>query len=209
MKRDLVGDGPANHQECNRYVDSEASPTSLFEQFLDDKVIDELIEKMTKYARISKGRTSFGTTREEFRAYLSVLFISGYNQLPRRRMYWERADDVLNLAISGAMTCNRFEELLMCVHVADNANLPPNDRMAKVRPLFNSVNERFLAARLYDHHLSIDESMVPYYGRHSSKQFIRGKPIRFGFKVWSLNTAFGYCIQMDIRVLPSLQLNLD
>ena len=30
---------------------------------------------------------------------------------------------------------------------------------------------------------SIDEIMVPYYGRHSSKQYIRGKPIRFGYKV--------------------------
>ena len=39
--------------------------------------------------------------------------------------------------------------------------------------------------------------MVPYYGRHGSKQFIRGKPIRFGFKVWSLNTPLRYCIQMD------------
>ena len=45
--------------------------------------------------------------------------------------------------------------------------------------------------------MSIDESMVPYYGRHSSKQFIRGKPIRFGFKVWSMNTRLGYLVQCD------------
>ena len=30
--------------------------------------------------------------------------------------------------------------------------------------------------------LSIDEQMVPYFGRHSSKMFIHGKPIRFGFE---------------------------
>ena len=29
------------------------------------------------------------------------------------------------------------------------------------------------------------------------KQFIRGKPIRFGYKVWSLNTPLGYCIQFE------------
>ena len=28
--------------------------------------------------------------------------------------------------------------------------------------------------------------MVPYFGRHSAKMFIRGKPIRFGYKIWSL-----------------------
>src|SRR6218665_1537616 len=89
------------------------------------------------------------------------------------------AQDVNNAAISGAMTRNRFEELMMCFHVADNEHLPVGDRMAKVRPLFTAMNERFVAAFPRHTHLSIDESMVPYYGRHSAKQFIRGKPIRF------------------------------
>jgi len=47
------------------------------------------------------------------------------------------------------------------------------------------------------HRLMGIKSMVPYYGRHSAKQFVRGKPIRFGFKAWSLNTPLGYCVQMD------------
>ena len=85
----------------------------------------------------------------------------------------------------------------MCLHVADNGNLAPGDRMAKVRPLFTMLNEKFLSAFPYHRHLSVDESMVPYFGRHSAKQFIRGKPVRFGFKVWSLNTPLGYCIQLD------------
>jgi DNA excision repair protein ERCC-6 len=33
---------------------------------------------------------------------------------------------------------------------------------------------------------AIDEAMEPYYGRHSLKQFIRGKPVRFGYKFWCL-----------------------
>ena len=33
---------------------------------------------------------------------------------------------------------------------------------------------------------------LPYYGKHSSKQFIRGKPIRFGFKMFSLASPTGY-----------------
>ncbi|XP_050313088.1 piggyBac transposable element-derived protein 3-like [Anthonomus grandis grandis] len=34
--------------------------------------------------------------------------------------------------------------------------------------------------------------MVPYYGGHGSKQFIRGKPIRWGYKVWVGTTKKGY-----------------
>ena len=46
--------------------------------------------------------------------------------------------------------------------------------------------------------MDYDESMVAYYGKHSCKQFIRGKPIRFGFKVWSLNTVSGYLVNFEV-----------
>jgi len=39
--------------------------------------------------------------------------------------------------------------------------------------------------------------MVPDYGRNGMKQFIRGKPIRFGYKVWSINNPLGYCMQFE------------
>uniref|UniRef100_A0A915D4M6 PiggyBac transposable element-derived protein domain-containing protein n=1 Tax=Ditylenchus dipsaci TaxID=166011 RepID=A0A915D4M6_9BILA len=32
------------------------------------------------------------------------------------------------------------------------------------------------------------------FGRYSAKQFIRGKPIRLGFKYWCLNSPSGYLI---------------
>lgn len=28
--------------------------------------------------------------------------------------------------------------------------------------------------------------MIPFYGKHYAKQYIKGKPIRFGFKNWAL-----------------------
>lgn len=37
-----------------------------------------------------------------------------------------------------------------------------------------------------------------YFGRHACKQFIRGKPIRFGYKIWCLNTSSGYLVNFDI-----------
>ena len=42
-----------------------------------------------------------------------------------------------------------------------------------------------------DQNLSIDEVMIPYFGRHGTKQFIRGKAIRYGFKLWGLASIFG------------------
>lgn len=39
--------------------------------------------------------------------------------------------------------------------------------------------------------------MIPFYGRHGAKQFIAGKPIRFGFKMWALCTPSGYLINFE------------
>ena len=42
--------------------------------------------------------------------------------------------------------------------------------------------------------LSVDESMIPYY---STKQFISGKAIRFGFKLWCLCSSDGYLLRAE------------
>jgi len=44
----------------------------------------------------------------------------------------------------------------------------------------------------FTYKLSIDEQMVPYFGRHSCKKYMKGKPKRFGFKVWCLCSSQGY-----------------
>ena len=37
--------------------------------------------------------------------------------------------------------------------------------------------------------------MISYLGRHGAKQYIHGKPIKFGYKMWVAATCRGYCIQ--------------
>ena len=61
--------------------------------------------------------------------------------------------------------------------------------------------------------MNVDESMAPYYGRHGAKQFIRGKPIRYGYKIWCLNTPDGYLVQCEpyqgagtVNILPDLNM---
>ena len=109
----------------------------------------------------------------------------------------ENSDDTHNTAVSKIMMRNRFEKILSLFHTADNDNLPLNNKFGKVRPLFTELNKRFLKAFFYQKTLAIDESMIPYFGRHSTKQFIRGKPIRFGYKIWSMITLFGYSVQLE------------
>ena len=54
------------------------------------------------------------------------------------------------------------------------------------------MTDQLIQFGVFSELLSIDESMVPYYGRHSCKMFIRGKPIRFGYKLWYVCGSDGY-----------------
>ena len=44
------------------------------------------------------------------------------------------------------------------------------DRFTKVHPPFNSINQQCLLNYQPTEHISVDESMVPYLGRHGAKQ---------------------------------------
>ena len=185
-----------NSKSKNDILKLDYSPVTLFELFMSDDVVQSIAVSSVEYAR-QKGNHTFHLTSDDVRLFIAVLFTSGYAVLPARRMYWECSPDVRNEAISTAMTRNRFEEILRYFHLADNNNLDQSDKFAKVRPLVSELNNRFLQHFPVSQQLSIDESMIPYFGHHSAKQFIRGKPIRFGYKVWCMTTPLGYLIQFD------------
>lgn len=64
--------------------------------------------------------------------------------------------------------------------------------MAKILPLLHMLKENCQKHYIFHEYLSIDESMLPYHGKHSAKQFIRNKPVRFGYKMWMMCSADGY-----------------
>lgn len=171
-------------------------PSSLFELFFDEEVVAHTLEMSNLYAQ-QNGKDNFVLTESELKLAIAILIISGYSSLPRRRLYWENSEDTFNAAIANSMSVNRFEEILRYLHFADNYKLNQDDKLAKVRPLFSMLNEKFVKYWVPEENLDVDESMAPYYGHHGAKQFIRGKPIRYGFKVWCLNTPNGYLVQME------------
>ena len=51
--------------------------------------------------------------------------------------------------------------------------------------MFNVINETSKAYHPYPSSISVDEQMIKYYGHHCDKQYIKGKPIKFGYKCWA------------------------
>lgn len=180
---------------ANIFIEEESKPVDVFKKFFDSAVITEICSQTVKYAQY-KGAINFEITEEEMYKFIGVLLLSGYVKVPNRRMYWEVQEDAFNIMVSNAISRNRFNAIMQYFHLNDNTTIDLNDKLYKVRPLIDHLNNKF---QLYGRSLctafSIDEAMEPYYGRHHLKQFIRGKPIRFGFKFWCLNTSTGYLLK--------------
>ena len=172
-------------------------PEDYFELFFDEEVMTFITNMFNLYASQDKGDASFRTNTGEIKCWLAILILTGYIPFPRWRMMWEYHTESHLPSVANAMRRNRFETLKAYAHFADNTKLSKNDKFAKMRPLLTMLNERFLQYAILEERLSVDESMIPYFGRHGAKQFLRGKPIRFGYKMWCLCDRLGYIIQCE------------
>ena len=172
--------------------DKNLQPHQIFELFLTDDEIQRICFESINYAR-QKGNHVFTMTIERFKSFLAILLLSGYNELPRQEMYREKQEDTNTLAAS-LLSKSEFEDSKKHLHLFNNSALNSSDKFAKGRLLFIAINKTSLNYQP-SQHVSINESMVPYFGRHGAKQYIHGQPIKFGYKLWVMATPLGYCIQ--------------
>lgn len=146
----------------------------------------DLMDHILYQSNIYSAQRGFGYTleKEEFLTCIGFLFFTGYHRLPQRRLYWENEDDVKVSFITNNLQRDTFDKFMKIMHLADNMAID-EDKYYKVRPLFDICNRNFKKFPLSTV-LCIDEHIVKYYGRHGTKKFIRGKPIRFGYELFGL-----------------------
>ena len=106
-------------------------------------------------------------------------------------MYWERREDCHKLVVSAMMTKIEFLECKQYLHLTDNNALNSSDKFAKVRPLLNAINKQCILNYQPTQHVTVDEYMGPYFGKHGTKHYIHSKPINVGFKLWVMATPLG------------------
>ena len=68
---------------------------------------------------------------ENFKVFLSILVLSGFNRLPYKRLYWSESPKVGNELVKAFMRRKTFEQLLRCLHFTDNMAIN-HDRFYKV-----------------------------------------------------------------------------
>ncbi|XP_055452909.1 piggyBac transposable element-derived protein 1 isoform X2 [Psammomys obesus] len=167
------------------------NPVELFELFFDDETFNLIVNETNNYA--SQKNVRLEVTVQEIRCVFGVLLWSGFVRRPRRGMYWEVSDSDQSL-VRNAIKRDRFELIFSYLHFADNSHLDQKDKFSKLRPLIRQMNKNFLLYAPLEEYYCFDKSMCECF---DGDQFLNGKPLRIGYKIWCGTTTQGYLVWFE------------
>jgi hypothetical protein len=80
------------------------------------------------------------------------------------------------------------------IELKPTSGSPSSDRLYKIRAVLQPLH------RILDFtpHLSVDKQMVSFKGNHGLKNYIKNKPIKWGYKVLALASQSGYVYRFQI-----------
>ena len=111
-------------------------------------------------------------------------------------MYWLSQNDVRNDLVASSIHRERFILIIRHLHFAHTPS--EGDLGWKIQPVLTHMNRVFEKYVQMSENFSVDESMIEYFGPHQFKQYIKGKPIRYGFEVWMLCSSTGPCHRFSL-----------
>ena len=98
-----------------------------------------LWKETNRYAAQKKNIALFTTA--DLETFNAVLMLTGYHNLPRTHMFWEKEDDIGLVIVYEFISRREFEELKRFVHLADDYSPNTNDKFAKGRQLYDITNK--------------------------------------------------------------------
>ena len=153
--------------------------------------------------------TFSNVTLPEHFLFLEINIIMRYQQeLPSWANFLNCKPDLSVPLASIALPRYRFSQILINIHVNDNASIPNNNihKVHKLRPMMNHLNSNFVKLHNVSHHVSVDEITIYFKGQNNLKQYNLMKLIKRGFKLWSLTDMDGYlyhCVSLSRKELSA------
>lgn len=183
------------------------NPFELYSLFVNDDVVDFIVLETNRYARSEvnniqsenrKGLTWKDVDNNEIRKFFGILLIMGVVNLPEIRLYWSKKEMYSNLQIKKAMSRDRFLQILQFLHFCNNDMADTADRLFKCRGILDKLNAAFESVLIPGSEIVIDESMVPWRGRLSFRQYIPNKTHKYGVKLYKVCLPEGYTYRVNI-----------
>ncbi|KAM7306155.1 piggyBac transposable element-derived protein 4-like [Ixodes scapularis] len=204
LPSEIVKDPPDRDPRYSEKLTEASGVADVFGLYFDEEVLDTIVLETNRYAHQKRRAGWKNLTTDELKAYLGMLFLMSVHPVHHVYLYWS-TDKFFNVSeISNVMTFKRFQAIMNSLHL-NNHELEKKrgedgfDKLSKVRPLVTALSERFLREYAPSTHQSIDESMIPFKGRSSLKQYMPMKPIKRGYKVWCrADSETGYLLEFQI-----------
>ncbi|XP_054747936.1 piggyBac transposable element-derived protein 4-like [Anastrepha obliqua] len=165
-------------------IPTDISCIDAFLLFVDNDVIEVIVSETNKYAeeyvnkgaltRFSRKKNWIPTTDFEMKNFLGLLLWMGLVKVGSLKDYWSK-DLLYNFSIPGrTMSRNRFQLLLSFLHFTDNNSIVPGENIV------------------------IDETLIPWRGRLSFRQYIPNKAHPYGKKLFKLCATEGFTWALKI-----------
>lgn len=188
------------------------TPLNLFKLFFPVKTVQTLCKNTNKQAakKIANGKKYKWTDVdvEDFYKYIGLLLYMAMVKFDHIADYW-RQNHFFSLPLpSQIMPRDRYRTISWNLHLSDpdedvhNDNkkgTPEHDRLFRVKPLMDQINN---ACKSFYHphkHLAVDERMVASKAKNMMSQYVKAKPTKWGFKLFVLaDSKNGYTVDFSI-----------
>ena len=162
----------------------DSTPLDILLLLVNDKVLNSLYRKQTdlltrlfakqpkKYARINKWRE---TNAEEIKQFLGLIM-----GLVLSSFYWAK-DGIYKQTIPQSVI---FQLLLSLLHFNDNDTIRTGDRLAKIQPLLDVLEQNFKELFCPGEDI-VNETLI------NCRQYIPNKAHRYGIKLFKLCSVNG------------------
>ena len=115
--------------------------------------------------------------------------------------YWSTKTLYHGLWARSIMPRIRFQGLMAFLHVVDHTTETPGEKLRKVETFVNYFKSRCVVLYQPRKQAAIDERMVRSRHRSGIRQYVKGKPIKWGIKLWVLADSLnGYTVDFNIYI---------
>lgn len=167
-----------------------ASFTEVFEYFFSTELKNYIIE--------STNLNGYELTMDDLNAFVGIIIISILNSRKSQKDYWSSDPLLACPPVTAAMSRNKFYQIKSKIKLSKPTDESPTDRIWRVRGPYEIFRKNIKRFGYFSTALSVDETMIKYYGRTILKQYLKDKPDEWGIKQWSLCNREGYLFDCDV-----------
>lgn len=180
---------------------------NVFQYFVDNELISMVVQMTNIFHNYfllnvdlrmhSRLQRWYDVTAAEMYIFLAIMMLMTRNRHLSIEEHWS-SDILLQAPIfSKLMSRNRFCMILGMLHFSIRSE--ENELLSKVTKFVNHARQKFKSCITPYKNLCIDESIVPFKGRLSIKQYLPNKRNRFGIKLFVLcDVATGFIVDFIV-----------